>query len=87
MSVMGMLHQLGGRTLRIQPFQQKRDANADENERPDPTGVDVDHVHTREQQHNSTDQKYWASDGTVKSAISKPVGEAADGHGEKARSR
>ena len=27
------------------PFKQKRDAGADEDERPDPTGVDVDHAH------------------------------------------
>ena len=82
-----MLRHLGRSTLRIQPFQQKRDADSDENERPDPTGVNVDHAHAREQKHDATDQKYWASDSTVKRAISKPVGHAADGHGEEARSR
>ena len=32
------------RTLRIHPFQQKRDADADEKDWPDPTRVDVDHA-------------------------------------------
>ena len=45
------------RTLRIPPFQQKRDAHADENEWPDPRGVDMDHVQAREQEHEATDQK------------------------------
>jgi hypothetical protein len=45
MSDMGIFQQLGRRTLPIPPFQQKRDAGADEDERPDPTGVDVDHAH------------------------------------------
>jgi hypothetical protein len=49
-------------------------------------GADVDNAHAREKEH-ATDQKQWAGDCTVKSAISKPVGEAADGHSEKARSR
>jgi hypothetical protein len=33
------------RTLRIQPLQQKRNADTGENEWPDPKGVDEDHVH------------------------------------------
>ena len=57
MSVTGILRQLGRRTLRIEPFQQKRNADTDENERPDPMRVDVDHAHSREQEHETTDQK------------------------------
>ena len=56
-SVIAILRQLGRRTLRIDPFQQKGDAGADENERPDPMRVDVDHAHSREQEHETTDQK------------------------------
>ena len=33
------------RTLPIHPFQQERDADADEKDWPDPTGVDMDHAH------------------------------------------
>ncbi len=57
MSEMAILRQLGRRTLRIDPFQQKGDAGADENERPDPMRIDVDHAHSREQEHETTDQK------------------------------
>lgn len=71
----------------IEGFQQKCDTDTNENERPDPTCVDVDHAHSREEEHDSTDQKYRASNSTVESAIPKPVGEAADGHGKKACSR
>ena len=52
-----LLRQLGPRTLRTKPFQQKRDANADDNERPDPVRVDVNHVHSRQQEHDATEQK------------------------------
>lgn len=87
MSVIRTLRQLGRRALRVEPLQQKRDSDADENKWPDPTHADVDRAHSTEQEHDATDHKKRASDGTVESAISKPVGEAADGHGEKARSR
>ena len=81
-----ILRKLGHRTLRIAPFQQKCDPGADENERPNPTRIDVNHAHSPEQEHSASNHKKGASDGAVKSAIPKPVGEAADGHGEKARS-
>ena len=48
---------LGRSTLRIEPFQQKRDADADENGRPDPTGVDVDYARSREQEHGASNQE------------------------------
>jgi hypothetical protein len=83
---MGIFRQLARRTPRKAPFQHKRDGNGDENEWPHPTRVDIDQVHSREQENDTTDQKQWASDNTVKRAIPKPVGEAADGHSEKARS-
>jgi len=38
---MAIVQQLGRRTLPIQPFQQKRDADADEKDWPDPMRVDV----------------------------------------------
>jgi len=41
--------------LRIEPFQHKGNADADENEPPDPMRVDVDHAHFREQEHDATD--------------------------------
>lgn len=78
------LRQLRRRSLRIEPFQHKGNADAEENKRPDPMRVDGDHPHSREQEHETTDQKYGASDSTVESAIPKPVGEASDGHSEKA---
>lgn len=87
MSVTAILRQLGCRTLRIAPFQKKRDADADENEPPDPTLADVDRTHTRQQECNATDQKQRAGDTAMKNAVPKPVGEATDGHGEKAHSR
>ena len=86
MSVMGMLRQLGRGTLRIAPFQQKRDACSDENEQPDPTRINLDHAHPREQEHDPSDQKDGARDNAVKNAIPKPIGEATDGHGEKTNS-
>lgn len=86
MSEMGMLHKSGRRTLRIAPFQQKRDSDADENERPDPTRVDRSQAHSPEQEHDATNRKKRGSDSTVKGAIPKPVGEAADAHSEEARS-
>ena len=52
-----ILRQLGGGTLRIDPFQQKSDADADENERPDPTRIDVDHAHSQQQEYDATDQE------------------------------
>ena len=57
MSVMAMLRQLGRGTLRAAPFQQKHDDDTDDNERPDPSRVDVEHTHSREQEHDTTDQK------------------------------
>lgn len=83
MSAIEISRQLRRRVPRVEPFQQKRDADADENERPDPTRADVDRAHVREQECGATDHKYWGSDTTVKSAILMPVGEATDGHGEK----
>jgi hypothetical protein len=41
----------------MQPFPQKRDADADEKDWPDPMRVDVDHAHGRKQNHDATDQK------------------------------
>ena len=87
MSAIGILRQLRRRTAGITEFQQKCDSNADENERPDPMCVDADHPDFREQKYRPTDQKYRASNSAVESAIPKPVGEAADGHGKKACSR
>ena len=55
MSVMGMLRRLGRRMLGIKEFQQECDTDANENGRPDPMCVDVDHVPRREQKHNSAD--------------------------------
>ena len=75
------------RTFRIPPFQQKRDADPDENEWPDPTRVDVNIAPTGEQEHDASDQKYRAGGCAMIGSIPKPVGEAADGHGEKAGSR
>lgn len=46
-----------------------------------------DHTHAGEEERDAADQEEWASDGAVKRAILKPVGDAADGHGKKARSR
>jgi hypothetical protein len=54
---MAIFQQLGRGTLPIQPFQQKRDADADEKDWPDPTRVDVDHALACKQKHNATDQK------------------------------
>jgi hypothetical protein len=78
---------LSRRTFRIAPFQQKRYANSDENESPNQNGVQVDHAHCCQQKSDASDQKKWGSDSAVKGAISKPVGEAADGHRETARRR
>jgi len=75
------------RTLRVSPFKQERDADSDENESPSQKRVKVDQAHTCEQESDASDQKQRASYSAVKRAIFKPVGEAADGHGEKARSR
>src|ERR1700751_4411964 len=75
---------LSRRTFRIAPFQQKRYANSDENESPNRNGVQVDHAHSCQQKSDASDQKKWGSDSAVKRAISKPVGEAADGHRETA---
>jgi len=75
------------RTFRIPPFQQKRYADSDENESPNQKRVEVDRAHSCEQESDASDQKEWASYGAVKRAISEPIGEAADGHGEKASSR
>lgn len=55
--VIEIFQQLGRSAPPISPFQQKRDAGAEEDERPDPMGVDVDHAHAREQEHDATDQK------------------------------
>jgi hypothetical protein len=85
-SVIAILRQLTRQTPRKAPFQHKRDGNGDENEWPYPTRVDIDEVHFREQENDTSDQEQRASDNTVKRAIPKPVGEAADGHSEKARS-
>jgi hypothetical protein len=79
--------ELSRRTFRTPPFQEKRYANSDENESPNQSGVHVDHAHSCKQKSDASDQKKWASDGAVKSAILKPVGEAADGHRERARRR
>jgi hypothetical protein len=57
LSVGAILCQLERRTLRIKRFQQKRDPDADQNERPKPTRVDVGHAHSREQEHDAVDQK------------------------------
>ena len=46
--------------------------------------VDGDHAHSFEQESGASDQKEWTSYSAVKRAIFKPVGEAADRHGEKA---
>ena len=40
------------RTVCIKEFQQKCDADADENKRPNPMCVDPDHTHSREQEHD-----------------------------------
>ena len=46
MSVMAIFQQLGRRTLPIKPFQEKRDADADDKDWPDPMGVETwDHTH------------------------------------------
>ncbi|MGB9236096.1 MAG: hypothetical protein WCC04_16935 [Terriglobales bacterium] len=72
----------------VRPFQQKRDAGADEKDWPDPEGVSAwDHTHAGEQEHDAANQKQWASNDAVKRVILKPVGNATDGHGKKARSR
>ena len=41
----------------MQPLQQKRYADADEKDWPDPMRVYGDHAHAREQKHDATDQK------------------------------
>ncbi len=51
-----MLRQLR-RPLPVKPFQQKCHGDADENEGPDPTRIDVDHVRSREQERDATNQK------------------------------
>ena len=45
------------RTLRISPFQQKRDDGSDYNEAPNQNGVDVDHAQPCEQESDASDQK------------------------------
>lgn len=47
----------------------------------------MDHANACEQESDPGDEKEWASHDAVKRPIFEPVGEAADGHGEKARSR
>jgi hypothetical protein len=56
-SVMGSNTSLGLGALRIEPFQQKCDPDANKNERPDPTRADVDRAQAREQERDPTDQK------------------------------
>ena len=45
------------RTMCIKELQQKCDTDADENARPNPMCVDLDHAHSRKQEHHSADQK------------------------------
>ena len=54
---MGSNTSLGLGALRIEPFQQKCDPDANKNERPDPTRADVDRANVREQERDPTDQK------------------------------
>src|SRR5215469_3055652 len=82
-----MYRQLRRRPLRIEPFQQKRDADADEDEGPDASRADMDCAQVREQKRGATDQKYRGSDTTMKGTVLNPVGEAAYGHSKKTRSR
>jgi hypothetical protein len=44
-------------TLRIAPFQNKRDADSDENEWPNQTTVDVSHTHVWKQEDDGSDQE------------------------------
>ena len=76
---------LGRRTPRIEPFQEKRDADAGHDEWPDPKAIEPDKAAAGEQEHYSSDQKQRASDNAVKGTIPDPIGQAADSHREKAR--
>ena len=52
-----MFQQLEHRPFRIAPLQQKRDADADQNERPHPTDADVIRANAREQENTAADQE------------------------------
>jgi hypothetical protein len=75
------------RSFRVPPFQEKRNANSDKNDSPDHDGVHVDYAHCCKQKSDASDQKKWTSDSAVKRSISKPVGEAAAGHCQRASRR